>query len=251
MFQAPLNSSGFAPKMVRTLFQSIREIPLVRFIKQIPVPLRLVCGAVLLIVTALVIGAGISGAGRSGYDLIKDIVIPLVSPIVAIFIPTILFYVIPLTQNQQKGAIDLFTIYNDEEMRIARNEGWTHFVTDRDYRTERQQQILDDFLRYLIESEVSRSIIPATHAIYQRASRVLDFFAVVNGCLERNTVERQMIRTFLGYYYLSWRDEIMIPLRERSALQPMPRYIPSWWYDLTALDELCDSPDRKHREKRC
>ena len=220
----------------------IREVPPVRFLKQIPSALLLVAGCGLVTVIVLVIVALLAKAEKSSYDLIKDVVIPVIGPIVAILIPTVLFYIIPLGQNQQKNAIDLFNIYNTEDMRIARNEGWKHFVSDRQALSPPDRnRILDDFLRYLTEPDVNRQVPSDIHALYQKTSRVLDFFGVLDHCLERNTIAREMIYSFFGYYYLWWRDEIMIPLRERPLMQHgLPRYLPAWWKELKSLDEMCE-----------
>jgi hypothetical protein len=212
-----------------------------RFFRQFPATLLVVAGCVLIGAFCLFLGANLHRAEKTNYELIKDIIIPLLGPVVAICIPTVLCYLIPLGQNQQKTTLDLFNIYNTEDMRIARNEGWKHFVTDRQLLAPSERdRLLDDFLRYLTEPDVNRMIPAEKHALYQKTSRVLDFFGVLDHCLERNTVAREMIQSFFGYYYLWWRDEIMIPLRERPLmLHGEPRYLPAWWKELKYLDELC------------
>ena len=49
-------------------------------------------------------------------------------------------------------------------------------------------------------------------------SRVLDFFALVNGCLARGVADPDLVRDFLLFYYLWWRDEIMDPLRKTQRI---------------------------------
>lgn len=217
------------------------EIPLVRFIQQLPTALVVAASCVFIGALILIVIAVVGRADKSNYDIIKDVVIPLLGPIVAICIPTLLFYIIPLGQNQRKTTLDLFIVYNTEDMRIARNEGWKHFVTDRQALSPPERnRTLDDFLRYLTEPDVNRLVSSEVHAIYQKTSRVLDFFGVLDHCLERNTVAREMISSFFGYYYLWWRDEIMIPLRSRPLIERgEPRYLPTWWKELKYLDALC------------
>src|SRR5262249_48082387 len=161
---------------------------------------------------------------------VKDVIVPLVGPIVAIFVPTLLLYVLPLSQNQQKAAVDLFAAYHGENMRESRNLAWKHFVSEARALPEAERaRRLDDYLRYLTEPEVNRTVPAETDALYQKTSRVLDFFVMVNDCLERDTVDRNMVRSFLAYYYLWWHDEILVPLRERP-LQPSRnlKYYPLW-----------------------
>ena len=40
------------------------------------------------------------------------------------------------------------------------------------------------------------------------------------------------------YYYLWWRDEIMIPLRQLRAIPDDPKFKPGWWDPLVHLDAL-------------
>src|SRR5262245_52920693 len=130
-----------------------------RTFKLIPRPLRYVAGVILAGVTVLLVWAWWSSHGKTGYEFAKDVVIPLVSPIVAILVPTMLFYVIPLTQTQQKGALDLFTTFSSEDMRQARNEAWIHFVIElRNLPEAEQHRPLDDFLRHLFEPEGQRKV---------------------------------------------------------------------------------------------
>lgn len=212
-----------------------------RYLRQIPRALRLVAGLMLAAVAGLILWAGLSAQGKSSYEFAKDVVIPLFSPIVAIFLPTLLFYVIPMMQNQQKGALDLFTAFSSEEMRHARNEAWVHFIIEcHDLSPTEQNRRLDDFLHHLFEPEGQRTVTPETHEIYQKVSKVLDFFAIVNACLRRKTVDKGMVRSFMAYYYLMWRDEIMTPLRHRPPrANAQDRYKPIWWDEMRALDELC------------
>lgn len=212
-----------------------------RFIRQIPRALRLVAGLMFIGIIGLLTWAAMSAQGKTGYEFAKDVVIPLFSPMVAIFVPTILFYVIPMTQNQQKGALDLFNAFSNEEMRQARNATWVYFIIELRYMPPSEQAArLDDFLRHLFEADWKNTTEAAIHETYQKASRVLDFFAIVNTCVRKKTVDRGMVRSFLAYYYLLWRDGIMDPLRTRPLpLEGKPRYKPVWWDELKALDELC------------
>ncbi len=175
------------------------------------------------------------------YDIAKDFVIPLIAPVVAIIVPTIFFYVIPSRWNRQSAAISLFNSFFSEDMRRARLEAWTFFVTENHQVTaESINERLDRFLVYLIEPAANKRLEQGEHDIFQKVSRVLDFFAIVDGCLERRVVEPQMVRAFLSYYYLWWRDMVMIPLRSRPLGQSQPmRVVPIWWHPLRHLDAIC------------
>jgi hypothetical protein len=169
------------------------------------------------------------------------VVIPLVSPIVALFLPIVLFYVLPLSQNKQRTALELFNVYHSEEMRRARNEAWNYFVTERRTLPDTaQEKRLDDFLSYLTEPEANRIVPPAQDEIYQKASKVLDFFAMVDACLERESVDRGMVRSFIAYYFLWWHDEVVVPLANRPLKHPESlRFIPLWWGRFAQLQKLC------------
>ncbi len=187
------------------------------------------------------LAAGVLAAdGKTGYELVKDLFVPLVGPLVAVLIPVVLFFVIPLGQSRQKLALDLCAQYFGEEMRDARNVGWRHFVTEqRQLPPVRRAERLVHFLDYLSNPEVHRSVDPQTDAVYQKTSRVLDFFAMVNGCLARGVADPDLARDFLLFYYLWWRDEIMDPLRNtRRITADHPKVKPVWWDPLAHLDAL-------------
>jgi hypothetical protein len=212
----------------------------VRLVQQLPLPLRAFAAASAVVVLLLVLVAALTAHGKTYYDFVRDVIVPLVGPIVAICVPTLFFYLIPLLQNQQKAAVDLFSAYHGEDMRRARNEAWNHFVTEgRELAEPDRNARLDAYLRYLTEPETARKIPPEQDELYQRVSRVLDFFVIVNGCLERGTVDAGMVRAFLGFYYLWWRDEILTPFRQRPLTSK--RSMPLWWQPFESLDSACRS----------
>jgi hypothetical protein len=191
------------------------------------------------VLTMLAIGLA-SAEGKSTYELIKDLFLPLVSPLVAILIPVVVLFVIPYNQNRQKVALELCTQYNTEEMRDARNVGWRCFVTEQQTLPPvRRAERLNQFLDYLSNPEFHRMVDPEQDKIFQKASRILDFFAIVNGCLARGVADPDIVRDFLLFYYLWWRDEIMDPLRRtRRVLGDGPKTVPTWWKPLQHLDAL-------------
>jgi hypothetical protein len=137
-----------------------------------------IAAAVILLLVAGVIAAD----GKSRYDLVKDLFVPLIGPLVAVLIPVLVLYILPLGQSQQRLSLDLCTQYFGEEMRDARNVAWRQFVTEqRQLPPVRRAERLNHFLDYLSDPEVHRSVDPLTDAVYQKTSRVLDFFALVNG----------------------------------------------------------------------
>ena len=72
-----------------------------------------------------------------------------------------------------------------------------------------------------------------------KTSRVLDFFSLVNGCLARGVTDPDIVRDFLIFYHLWWRDEIMDPLRKTQRIvADHPKIKPVWWEPLAYLDAL-------------
>ncbi len=193
------------------------------------------------IVTLGLLALGIGAAeGKNSYEVVKDLFLPLVGPFVAVLIPVVLFFIIPGQQTRQKFALDLCGQYYAEEMRDARNVGWRHFVTEqRQLPPIRRAERLNHFLDYLTEPEVHRGVSPEQDATYQKATRILDFFAMVDGSLARGVADPALVRDFLLYYYLWWRDEIMEPLRRtRRITTPDPKFRPVWWAAMVHLDGL-------------
>lgn len=204
-------------------------------------PRALVAGLIALavpVLSLLLIGLA-TGDGKNPYDLVKDLFVPLVGPLVAVLVPLLLFFVIPAGQNRQRTALELCQQYNAEEFREARNTAWKHFVLDRrrDGPEERAAR-LGEFLNYLTNPETHSQIDPTRDALYQKATRVLDFFAVVNEYVGRGNAEPSLVRAFLLYYYLWWRDEIMAPLRQMRSIPDDPKFKPGWWDPLAHLDAL-------------
>ncbi len=196
------------------------------------------CG--LAVPVALLLAVGVAAAdGKTRYELIRDLFVPLVGPLVAVLVPTILLYVIPFGQDRQKTALDLCGQFLSEEMRDARNTSWRYFVTEqRELPDGRQTERLAHFRDYLSRHEVHRTVSPELDAVYQKVNRVLDFFALVNGCLVRGVVDPDLVRDFLMFYYVHWRDEIMDPLRQAGGGGPEGGGRPAWWPPLAALDAL-------------
>lgn len=206
-------------------------------------PRTLVVGLIALAVPVLtLLLAGLAtGNGKTQYELVRDLFVPLVGPLVAVLVPLLLFFVIPSGQNRQRTALELCQQYNAEEFREARNTAWKHFVIDRrrDGPEERAAR-LDEFVKYLTSPEMHGHIDPTRDAVYQKATRVLDFFALVNEYVGRGNAEASLVRAFLLYYYLWWRDEIMQPLRQLRDIPNDPKFKPSWWDPLIHLDALAN-----------
>jgi hypothetical protein len=194
------------------------------------------------VLTLLLIGIS-TAHGKSTYELVKDLFLPLVSPLVAVLIPVIVLFIIPYGQSRQKLSMELCGLYFSEEMRDSRNQGWRFFVTEqRQLSPIRRAERLNHYIDYLSDPETHRSIDPDMDVIYQKLSRVLDFFAIVNGCLQRGTADEDIVRDFLLFYYLWWRDEIMIPLRKTQRIQTNdPKIKPVWWDPMPELDALAIS----------
>ena len=202
----------------------------------------------LLLVLSIALAAFFT-QGRPVYTFLKEVVVPLVGPSIAILVPLFLFYSIPLAQSRQKTTIELFNAYHGEDMRDARAKAWKFFVTDRLQKDSAgAEEVLDNYLRYLADGPTNRRVAIQLHEEYQRLGRVLDFFAVVDDCLAKKTVDPDMVRTFIKYYFVWWNDEAMIPLRrarnsfhERHppARQISPSFSIHWLSGLGTLEEVC------------
>ena len=206
----------------------------------IPKALRLV----LFVVTAFIAVVWLVGLtaaeGKQSYELVKDLFVPMVGPLVAVAVPMVLLFVIPSRQTRERFALELCEQYYAEEMRLARNTGWKLLVTEqRKLPPMRRAEKLNHFLDYLTNQEVQRGIDSHEDELYQRATQVLDFFALVNESVGRGIADSGIVRAFLLYYYMWWRDEIMEPLRKtRRIVTDHPKFKPVWWEPLKHLDAL-------------
>jgi hypothetical protein len=196
-------------------------------------------GIAVPVVGILLVGVSLSH-GKAPYELLRDLFVPLVGPLVAVLIPLLLFFVIPSGQNRERTALALCQQYYTEEMRDARNAGWRHLVTELRRATDAEKaERRREFYAYLTTPEAHGAIDPRLDAVFQKATRVLDFFGLVNEVLARGTADEAIVKSFLLYYYLWWRDEIMDPLRACGPLDTAdPKFRPVWWDRLAHLDAL-------------
>ena len=206
-----------------------------------------VAGVAVPVLTLLAVGV-VAAEGKTPYELVKDLFLPLVSPLVAVLIPVAVLFLIPQTQSRQRLALDLCAQYFAEEMREARNTGWRHFVTDQQqFPAVKRAERLNQFLDYHTSLDFHRGIDAELDATFQKAARVLDFFALVNGCVARGVADGDIVKDFLLFYYLWWRDEIMDPLRKtRRVVADHPKVRPTWWKPLTHLDAMAGGGAAPH-----
>lgn len=197
-------------------------------------------GGLAAVVGLIVLVALLVAEEKRPYELVKDLLLPLVGPVVAVLVPTLLLYVIPRNQSRERFALDLCAQYYTEEMRNARNTAWEHFVTSQHRETPaRQVERRNIFLDYMTSPEAHRGIDPKQDEVYQKATRILDFFALVDACLARGAADPDIVRSFLLYYYVWWRDEILDPLRRcRQLNTDSPKTKPPWWDAMAQLDKL-------------
>ena len=189
----------------------------------------------------------------TGYQFLKEFMIPLAPAFVSLVVPIIVFYVIPLRWNRRQLALDLFSSFYGEEMRHARAQSWEYFIGALVESNPGSPEVsvprsarLRLFLQYLAEPATHIRIAAAEHEVFQKASRVLDFFTVVDGCLGRKTIDEGMMRDFLRYYYLWWRQEMLEPLRAEDYPFPDARLKPRWLRHLRHLDRVCGFDPPKH-----
>lgn len=145
---------------------------------------------------------------------------------------------------KQKEALALFETYFSEEMRLARHGAWGYFVTEKDEKLKEER--LQEYVAYLTDPKKNYTVDPLKMEQYQQLSRVLDYFAIVNGCLRNGSVDADMIRTFLAYYYKWWHEGVIVAARGKLKRQSDddPRTNPLWFSkeSLSELDALCTQP---------
>jgi len=176
------------------------------------------------------------------YAFGKDYALPLLATLIAIVVPSTFFYILPTRQNRRKTAMDFFNTFFGEEMRQTRLEAWNYLVTERKKLSpEEQTTRLRNYVTYATESSDKQDLTSETVGHYQRASRILHFFALVDTCLQEGTVDESMIRSFLGYYYLWWRDEVIDPLQKLRSSKSTDnlKTMPVWLKPFEAFNRVC------------
>jgi hypothetical protein len=177
------------------------------------------------------------------YEMTKEFLLPLLGPTVAIIVPVVVFSILPRARDRRKTALDLFTAYTADDMRTSRNEVWAYFVSEVAGNPQEQNKRLDQYLDYLTEMRWSTVHAPETMAVFQKASRVLDYFVFVEACLRHGMANESLIRCFMAHFYLWWREALVVPLRQRRQIDTCnPRCVPLWWHPLSHLDRLTGAP---------
>jgi hypothetical protein len=177
------------------------------------------------------------------YQFVKDFLLPLMGPAVAIIVPVLIFVILPRARDRRRTALDLFTAYTADDMRTARNEVWAYFVSEVAGNPQEQDRRFNQYLDYLTEKRWGTIQAPETLVVFQKSSRVLDYFVFVEACLRHGMANKCLIRCFLANFYLWWRDEVMAPLRQLRQIDTShPRYVPLWWRPLIHLDRLAGVP---------
>ena len=114
------------------------------------------------------------------HEFTKDFLLPLMAPTVAIVVPVVIFFILPRSRDRRKTALDLFTAYTADDMRTARNEVWAYFVFEVAGNPREQNARFDLYLDYLTEKKRWGTVPSAeAMAVFQKASRVLDYFVFV------------------------------------------------------------------------
>jgi hypothetical protein len=177
------------------------------------------------------------------YELTKDLLLPLIGPTIAIIVPVVIFVILPRARDRRRTALDLFTTYTAEDMRTTRNEVWAYLVSEVAANPQEQNKRFDQYLDFLTAKRGCTVPSPEALALFQKSSRVLDYFVFVEACLRNRLANESLIRCFLAHFYLWWRDEVMVPLRQRRQIDTGdPRYVPLWWQPLVHLDRLAGIP---------
>ncbi|WP_020475006.1 hypothetical protein [Zavarzinella formosa] len=154
---------------------------------------------------------------------------PVCSVLVAVILPIFLFYIMPRSRERQRNALDLFNSFTSEAMHKTRLDAWAYFVTLVADDPAEQDTRFSHYLDYLTERKSKKPFSKDEIELFQKASKVLDFFAYVDACLREHLAGPQLVRTFLASYYLWWREELMEPLRKRRRLTTTnPQFVPYW-----------------------
>jgi hypothetical protein len=160
--------------------------------------------------------------------LLKDWVVPLVGPAVSLFVALLFFWLAPRRQRKRELAIDLWKIYNSDEMQTARREAWQflHGETDANKVKERVAQFWEWALVL-----GSRPQLVADAPNFQQVQKVFDFFATCNQCLEMGEVDEDLLKASLGYYFSRWSEDTVEALvRENPPDKPLTAVTrrPAW-----------------------
>lgn len=155
-------------------------------------------------------------------------------PLIALISAFIFFYKIPQWNKRTDTSLQLIEIYNSDSMETARRKAWS-FLTDP---TDKVKN-LASFCTWVTDDTSHTE--PELES-FQKAHRVLTFFATIELSLKRKQVEPELIKSGLGWSYRSWHDGVLKPVRAGLSPKSGSLRVPAWYFKLAELDQLLGIP---------
>ena len=178
---------------------------------------------------------------ESSVNLAKDVVIPLIGPLISLGVAIFVFWWGPKRQRERQLALDLHEIYNSSEMQRNRIEAWAYLHGELDRRIVDER--FDKVIRWTTAFPPAADL--ASDAVkLQQILKVFSFFATCEDCLRERLVDPKLLRTLLGYSFLRWSVDTIDAVRVRApASNDLAAVnLPGWFAGMPLLKELCGIP---------
>lgn len=153
-------------------------------------------------------------AHETATNLIKDWIIPFAAPAVSLAIALLFFWLVPRKQRRKQLAIELWQTFNSNEMQNARREA-LEYLGGKGDRSVTDQRVAS-FWTWSTIMEPLPNLADEADKLHQ-VQKVFDFFAACDRCLASGEVDRELLKSLLGFYFSRWSIDIIEGLVRKNA----------------------------------
>lgn len=172
------------------------------------------------------------------HTFIKDWVVPFAAPFVSLAVALLFFWLVPRKQRRKQLAIELWQMFNSNEMQNARREALEYLGGNGDPALTRKR--VASFWRWALNMTPLADLTSEADKLHQ-VQKVLDFFAACDRCLEAREVDRHLLKSLLGFYFSRWSIDVIEGLVRADA--PNQSFVdvsqrPAWLLGMPAFRRL-------------
>ena len=175
-------------------------------------------------------------------EFIKDWVFPFAAPFVSLAVALLFFWLVPRKQRRKQLAIELWQVFNSNEMTTARRDALEYLGGTGDPDLTRQR--VASFWRWALNMTPLPDLVHEAEKLHQ-VQKVLDFFAACDRCLDSREVDRHLLKSLLGFYFSRWSIDVVDGLvRKNAPNQPFDEAAqrPAWLLGMPAFRRLVGLP---------
>ncbi len=157
---------------------------------------------------------------------------------VSLMVAILFFWLAPKRQRRRDLAIELWTMYNSDEMKTSRRDAWAYFHGETDVTVVNAR--IEKFWKWAIELGPQPEF-KADAPQLQQVQKVFDFFATCDACLRNEDVDKRLLKASIGYYFSRWSHDTIEALVRSNAPPQLLRDAtlrPAWLLGMPTFRKL-------------